>query len=141
MKTCYEKALELLGRRSHFRQELKAKLARRGDYEESEISQTLDRLAEGGHLDDRSTAEQLVAERLRRRPEGPRRLLAELLRRGVDGDVAQTVVDSAIDDELTLAEAAADRWRARSNAGEQALARHLTGRGFTPGAIRSVLDL
>ena len=63
--TCYNKALDLLSLRSHFQQELKYKLLRRG-YEEEEIEDVLERLIEKRFLDDRATAFEFARSRAAR---------------------------------------------------------------------------
>ncbi|MEM8997420.1 MAG: RecX family transcriptional regulator [Acidobacteriota bacterium] len=136
LDACMEKAVELLARRAHFRRELRRKLRTRG-FDELDVDTTLDRLSEQGHLDDRATAEFYVAGRLRRGGFGPRRLEAELMERGVDGDEARAVVTAAVGDEAALAGAAADRWL-RTNgrrATPQALGRHLERAGFRTGLV------
>ncbi|MEO1084780.1 MAG: regulatory protein RecX [Acidobacteriota bacterium] len=133
---CTEKAVDLLARRAHFRRELRRKLSTRG-FDELDIEETLDHLAEQGHIDDRATAEFYVAGRLRRGGFGPRRLEAELMERGVDGDEARAVVEAAVGDEAALAEAAAERWlRSKgTRATPQALGRHLERAGFRTGLV------
>ncbi|MEO1368308.1 MAG: RecX family transcriptional regulator [Acidobacteriota bacterium] len=136
LDACVEKAVELLARRAHFERELRRKLHTRG-FDDLDIDTTLDRLTEQGHLDDRATAELYVAGRLRRGGFGPRRLEAELMERGVDGDEARAVVTAAVGDEAALADAAADRWlRTKgSRATPQALGRHLERAGFRTGLV------
>jgi regulatory protein len=145
-KTCGQKALDYLSRRSHFERELERKL-RRG-YDDDEVAETLERLRAQGFVDDRRTAAEFVRGRLARAPEGRRKLRAELARRGVTGDVAAEVLDELTeDDDTDLARQAAERWRrTRSRPGRAAdleraaLGRHLAGRGFSERAIWSVLD-
>lgn len=140
-RSCYNKALDLLSRRPHFRRELAAKLEER-EYDDDEIDDALDRLEERNMLDDRRTARDFVAHRLEREPLGRWRLLAELDRRGAPDDAAQEAVDALYpDDDSELAAAAAARW-SRRRAGRPtpaALARHLERRGFTQRAIFTVL--
>lgn len=141
---CWNKALDLLARRSHFRRELEAKLASRG-YGEEEVSETLERLAERGWLDDRKTARELVSQRLERGPVGRARLLAELGRKGVDAELAKEVVaDLVPDDDRQAARQAARVWLARHpsdlSAQPAALARHLERKGFSRRAIFTALE-
>lgn len=148
-KSCREKALDLLSRRSHFHRELERKLVQRG-YDEFEIEETLEWLAAGGYVDDTRTAEEFVAGRLRRGPVGPMKLLAQLKQRGVEHDVAQRVLDEALTDgDFELARQAADRRLLRVAEPEDAeerhkllasVARHLEGKGFSSGSIGRVLD-
>ncbi len=146
-KSCGQKALDLLSRRSHFERELERKLTRRG-YDDAEVAETLERLRGQGLVDDRRTAGEFVRSRLSRAPEGRRRLRAELARRGVAGEVITEVLDQETDDDdRDLARQAAERWRrTRSRPGRSrdlekaALARHLAGRGFSQRAVYAVLE-
>ena len=150
-KTCREKALDLLSRRSHFHRELERKLVQRG-YDEFEIEETLGWLKSGGYVDDARTAEEFVAGRLRRGPMGPMKLLAQLQQRGVERDVAQQILDDALPDgDFDLANEAAERKLVRFAEPEDredrhklltSVARHLEGKGFSSGSIgRVVADL
>lgn len=134
--SCYDKAVDLLARRAHFRLELERKLGARG-FDAGEIDEAIARLVELGYLDERMTAEHYVAGRLRRGDFGPRRLEAELRQRGLDGDVAREVVRAQIDDESALAGRAAERWlRVKAGrASPAALARHLERAGFSSALV------
>ena len=154
--SCHRKAMDLLARRSHFRAELGAKLTQRG-YEESEVATTLERLSGQGFLDDRRTAEEFLRSRLGRKASGRRKLRHELMRRGVDAELADEVLNAAVDDdhEVELARQAAERWwsrRGESSVAEgdddswearqairSTLARHLERRGFAGRAIVEAL--
>lgn len=142
--SCYDKALDLLSRRSHLRRELIYKLNRR-EYSEEEIESTLERLEARGFLDDLATSKEWVASRLARGPEGRLRLLAGLVRRGASREVAEEALAELNDeDETALVQQAAERWWTRRSRGERekdraALARHLERRGFPRHAIVSVL--
>ncbi len=131
--------MDLLARRPHFRRELERKLAQR-DYDEDDVTATLDRPAEQGLLDDAKTAEGFVAHRLDREPVGRWRLLAELARRGADEDDARRAVDAHVeDDDRDLARRAAERYLRRAAVTPEKLARHLERRGFSRRAIVTVL--
>lgn len=144
MKSCFEKAVELLGRRAHFRRELELKLVRRG-YEKDEVKATLDRLQDLKYLDEERTAEAFVEARAERAPAGRPLMRSELVRRGA----ARTVVEGALEgiDEAAAAKVAAERFlrrRHRPAENEQdrqkALLRHLASRGFPGHLVRKVLD-
>ncbi|HEX2223318.1 MAG TPA: regulatory protein RecX [Thermoanaerobaculia bacterium] len=148
MASCYDKAVQLLAVRSHFRAELAAKLARRG-YSEDEVAAALDRLTAEGYLDDRRAAEELTAARIERGGEGRRRLRAELARRGVASEVVEeTVAALTPEDDLPAAREAARRWSSRRGSSGRgrdpraeaaSLARHLERKGFSHRAIVAVL--
>jgi len=138
----YDKAVELLARRAHFRRELAVKLAARG-YPDEEIEETLARLAAHGYLDERDTARQWLEARLARGPEGRIRLAAELSRRGAEPEVVDEVLAERLpEDDREAARQAAERWRARRSGAPRpdALARHLERKGFSPRAIRELLE-
>ena len=141
--------MDLLARRSHFRAELVGKLGRKG-YESEEIEAALDRLTEQGLIDDHRTAEEFVRSRLARQPTGRFKIQQDLMRRGVDADLAESVLSRMLDGEAELERAreAAERWwvrrapviedeedwEARRNR-RAALTRHLERRGFARHAI------
>lgn len=144
MKSCFEKAVELLGRRAHFRRELELKLARRG-YALDEVKATLDRLQDLKYIDDEKTAGSFVEARAERAPAGKPLLKNELVRRGA----ARTVVAGALEglDEAAAAKEAAERFlRRRQRPSEteedrqKALLRHLASRGFPGHLVRKVMD-
>jgi len=136
--SCYDKAVQLLAARPHFRQELAAKLRQRG-FPGEEIETALDRLAEQGYLDDRAAARSLVESRAAR-GEGRARLRAELLRRGAPEDAAEeTLAELTPEDDLPAAREAAERWERQGGRDPRALARHLDRKGFSRRAIVAVL--
>lgn len=137
--SAYQKGVQLLAARPHFRRELAAKLARRG-FEEVEVEAVLDRLSEQGYLDDLKTARDFASQRAAR-GEGRVRLLAELLRRGAPSEVAEQVAAEALpENDLPAALEAASRWRAKGGTDPGALARHLQRKGFSPRAIVAALQ-
>ncbi|HTQ79057.1 MAG TPA: regulatory protein RecX [Thermoanaerobaculia bacterium] len=139
MKGAYEKAVDLLSARPHFRRELAVKLAARR-FPAAEIEAALDRLTEERYLDDRATAESFVRSRLERGPEGRLRLAAELGRRGAPAEVAAETLDALLpEDDLAAARAAAARWARGGKDDPAALSRHLARKGFSPRAIFTLL--
>ncbi len=139
--TCYDKAVQLLGSRPHFRRELQAKLAQRG-FPTDETDAVLDRLTAQGYLDDRKTALAFVEKRLERGAEGKLRLRAELEKRGAPSEaVSEALAALAPDDDRAPAREAAERWFRLHPRGEAAaLARHLARKGFTRRAIVAALN-
>jgi regulatory protein len=142
-RPCYDQAAQLLGQRAHFERELGQKLSRRG-YPPDEVTAAIARLRREGHLDDRRTAGEWLRVR-RRRGDGPRRLVAGLVRRGLDrGSIEQLVAGDEPDAEVAGARQVAERWLARQSgrgaAAPAKLARHLDRRGFGRRAILNVLD-
>jgi regulatory protein len=135
--TCYQKAVQLLAARPHFRAELAGKLSRRG-YPPEEIDAALDRLTEQGYLDDREAAAGFVEGRLGR-GEGRARLQAELAKRGVSEEAIEEALGRLPEDDLPAAREAADTWERRGGTDLAALARHLARKGFSHRAIVAVL--
>jgi regulatory protein len=137
---CYDKAVQLLSRRPHFRRQLQAKLEQR-EYPREEIEATLERLADLGFLDERRCAEEFVELRLRRSPVGRRRLRGELLQRGADAELVEATLDRTLPaDDLEPARVAAARWARGRSVDRAALARFLDRQGFSQRAILRLLD-
>jgi regulatory protein len=131
----FQKAVELLGRRSHFRRELEAKLVQRG-YDPSEVAETLTRLADRDLIDDRRTAREYVRGRLARKALGRPRLAHELRQRGVDSEAAEEALAELYpDDDLDLARRAARGARGS----RETVARRLDRLGFSGRSIVAVL--
>lgn len=137
---CFDKALDLLSRRPHFRRELEGKLSKRG-FGTDEVESALDRAAESGLLDELECARELARVRVERRHEGPAKLLATLTRRGSDSDTARQVVaeyySNGEDEQL---QRAATLWLRRNAWNRDRLARHLSRKGFSGHSIVSALN-
>jgi len=139
--SAYEKALQLLAARAHFREELARKLAARG-YPEDEISAALDRLAGEGYLDDEKAAAGFVAGRLAKGALGRTRLRAELQAHGAAAGAIDAALAALPDDDLPAAREAAARYARRHRGARPdpaALARHLARKGFSRRAIVALL--
>jgi regulatory protein len=138
--TPYQKALQLLATRAHFRRELEAKLRQRR-YPEEEIEAALAKLTAEGYLDDRATARVFVESRQERASEGRTRLRAELVKRGAPDDAVEAALaELTPEDDLPAAREAAESWRRKGGVDPRALARHLERKGFSRRAIVSVLN-
>lgn len=134
-----EKAAQLLALRPHFRRELEVKLARAG-YEPAETAEALDRLARLRLLDDAALARSFVETTARRKGWGRLRVAQELARRGAPDTAAEAALALvSADADLEAAREAARRWRRRGAGKPEALARHLSRRGFASSAIFKVL--
>lgn len=139
-QACFEKALQLLSRRPHFRRELERKLLMR-EFEREDVVAALDRAAEKGFLDDLECARELARVRVERRQEGPAKVLATLTRRGSDSETARQVVGEWFaggEDEAM--KAAASKWLRRHEWDADRLARHLSRKGYSKGAILANLS-
>jgi regulatory protein len=138
-----EKAIELLARSEHSRFLLSRKLLQR-EFPEGVIRDALDRLEGRGYLDDRRFAEQWVASRVRRRPEGETALVAGLQARGVDGGLAREVVEAfkgEFPEELERAiERAGARILRKSGVDAAELREKLHRRGFRASDVTAYIE-
>lgn len=101
---CRQKALDLLAMREHSRKELELKLYRK-EFPKEIIDTELGRLAHEGLLSDRRFAEQFIASRQRKNPEGSILLTQRLLQRGVDRALAEDAVHAWFSDDTSASEA------------------------------------
>ncbi len=99
-----EKAVALLGRRAHSVQELRRKLLQRGCSPEY-IEPLLDELQQRGYLDDRAFARAFIQSHMKSRAWGPRRLHAELIKRGVERTLIEETLASLLEEEQLFARA------------------------------------
>lgn len=88
---CYDRATDALARRARSRADLERWLRQRG-HARDDIMAATDRLAGLGLLDDVAFAQAFVRSRIVGRGFGPRRVVAELGRHGVDRRVADRVL-------------------------------------------------
>lgn len=137
--SAFERALRMLERRPHFEREVELKLSRAG-YEADEIAAAGARLRALGYLDDATLAKSFAATLAARKRHGVARIRQELLRRGAPAPaVAAALAGADPEAELARAREAAERWRRRSAAAPDALARHLARKGFDRRVIFTVL--
>ena len=133
--------LGLLARREHSVEELRGKLASRG-YEAKEVETTLHHLVERGLLSDERFAEAFLRSR-RKRGQGPLKIRAQLMQRGVSADMIDAALSGAGVDWERCADAARRRRfgdsppAGRSERARQA--RFLTARGFSSGQVAEAL--
>ncbi len=90
-----EEALGLISRKPRTVAELREALSGR-DHAADAIDEAVAHLVERGWLDDLELATDFIVVRARRLGHGPRRLLGDLHRRGVDPHVARTAWDQAV---------------------------------------------
>ncbi|MCZ0953803.1 MAG: regulatory protein RecX [Rhodospirillaceae bacterium] len=142
-RACRKQALDLLARREHSRLELRRKLLARSHAEDL-VDEVLDRLQQERLLDEARFAEQFVRSRTGR-GQGPAKIRAQLLQRGVGELLIDTALAEAECDWAALAAAARrkrfgaaspDAYRERARQ-----ARFLKSRGFEYGQIQAALDL
>lgn len=145
---CYDKALDALARRARSRVELSRWLRER-EFTEAEIAPACDKLEALGLLHDEEYARSFARSRLAPgRGMGPRRVAAELARRGVARGTVDAVMreledDGTADESASIDTVAARKLRTMQGLEPEVVKRRLYGflarRGFSGGAIRSVL--
>ena len=97
VEALYEYAVKALGRRSLTAVELRSRLRRRAA-REGDVEEVVGRLADVGYLDDANLAESYSRFRREYEALGPKRVLRELERRGVEPGVAEGAVENAYQD-------------------------------------------
>jgi len=142
-----EAALRLLGHRARSRAELRKRLIGR-KYPPPAVEACIERLAAAGLLDDERFAQDVVTDRLRHKPKGRSGLRRDLLVKGIDPATAERVVRQVVTDEgeteLSLARAAARKFRSRPGepppATRRRLGQFLQRRGFSSESITAVVE-
>lgn len=132
-------AIRLLSGKRLTKAQLAAKLRDRG-YEPHSVTQAVAVCEERRYVDDRTYAQLYVKSVLDRKPVGRMRLLHDLLRHGVDGDLAHEVIDEFEgDDEERIDRALAKLEAIRPQDGYEQLGRRLERQGFTAPQIAKAL--
>ena len=143
LRACRKQALDLLARREHGRLELRRKLLARS-HAEGVADEVLGRLEREGLLDESRFAEQFVRSRTGR-GQGPAKIRAQLLQRGVGESLIDTALAEAECDWVALASAARRKRFGAASPGAYRervrQARFLKSRGFEFGQIQAALDL
>lgn len=141
-------ALSYLSHRPRSRAEVRRHL-RGKDFAEPAVEHALARCEELGYLDDREFAAGWARDRIRLKPRGRLRLVAELRQKGVSEGDAEAGVDRAFREaEVTerdlLERAARKRWESRRSDDPRTVRRRVSGylkrRGFPFHEIREVVD-
>ena len=133
----YAAALRALAAQRLTELQLRRKLERKG-HADDEISSAVARCKGEGFVDDRLFA-QLYVER-KQKAVGDARLVAELVRKGIDRDAAAIAVSNGSSDESSRVEAAlAKIVRTKPRAGYGSLARALERLGFPASRIYTAL--
>lgn len=143
---CFNKAAHLLTLRPHSRAELFAKL-RRQEWADGVVEAVVDDLTHMGYLNDADFARAKARNSIEQKRHGKRRAFLELIRAGVDGDVANQAVaevygqSDAKQIALELAEKYAPRLaRFDRQTARRRLAGMLARRGYESDLIRNVLE-
>ncbi|MGE5610123.1 MAG: regulatory protein RecX [Bacillota bacterium] len=143
---CFDKATEYLGRRLHSRAELHKKLMRQ-EYGEDIVKAVLEELTRLGYVDDERFAKTKALSATQYKRQGRRRVFMELLKSGVQAEVANRALDDVFEevDSTALAKQLIVKQLPRLRKLDPAVAkRRLTGmlqrRGFDYDAIRPLID-
>jgi regulatory protein len=146
LRQAFDRALHFLGYRARSQAEVRRRLLQKG-YEEEIVDQVIDRLREGGLIDDSQFTEAWVRARTTGRGMGPRRIAWELRQKGVDAETVRDAV-GRIDEETELGLALnVGRQKAESVRGEpmpvarRKVAAALQRRGFSWEVTSRVLDM
>jgi len=143
------KALNFLSYRPRTLREISDRLVKYG-YEESIRDSVVEWLRDRGYVDDRAFAEQFAEERSLRKGYGPRRVAADLARKGIDRETSNSVLDKLqvyAPEEIAPAAVAkaAQRWaRLRNEEDPQKrkskLVQYLQRRGFQYSVAVEILE-
>jgi regulatory protein len=132
-------AIRLLSGRRLTKAQLAQKLRDRG-YDPASVEEALATCEERRYLDDRTFAQLHVKSVLDRKPVGRMRLLHDLLRQGIDGDLARDVLDEFTEGEEERIDRALAKLEAiRPYDGYEQLGRRLERQGFTAPEIAKAL--
>lgn len=142
-----ESAIVLLSYRPRSEKELRDRL-RRKEFPEEIIEGCLQELDRLKLLDDRTFAEMYTRDRLRQTPKGRSGLIADLRKKGIDREQAESAVEDCLEQaemsEVDLAREASKKFRWKSGEetfkAKRRMYAFLGRRGFSSDAIRSVLD-
>ncbi len=145
-KDAKSRALDLLTRRAHSVRELRDKLARAG-HEAGEIETALERLAELRLVDDRAVAYNHAQHRAREGKRARSWVRGELLRRGIDAELAEEALEDAFPPERAnesferaVRKLAGRRGVPEDREGRLRLARRLARAGFPSSQVNRILD-
>jgi regulatory protein len=133
------RALNLIGYRARSEGELRERLGRYG-YAPETIEAVIGRLGELAYLDDEEFARQRAQEKARKY--GPRRVSADLMKRGVGRELASRAVAGEFEGRSELEDARSAAARRYNGEGSEAKARRVYGflarRGYSAGVCAEV---
>ena len=142
----FDKATEYLGQRLHSRSELQRKLKRR-EYGDAVVDAVLENLERLGYLNDERFAHAKALSAAQHKHHGRRRAYVELVKSGVEQDVAHKALDDVYEahDSLAVARLLAQKQAPRLRKLDPPVARRrlvgmLLRRGFSYNDIRPVID-
>ena len=101
LRRAKSKALYLLNFRDYTRRDIAARLRSDKEYDEVSIEAALDYLTEIGAIDDARYAENMARHLINHKRYGRRRIVQELVAKGIDRDTAEEVLSQFDTDELS----------------------------------------
>ncbi len=142
-----QRALDYLAHKPRTEEEVRRKL-QRTDVPKPVVEDVVARLYELSYLDDEAYAQDYVRNRFASKKYGPVRIRRELVERGIERHLAETVVDDLFaekDVQAVAREHAEKRWARLADEEDprrrkQKLYRYLRRRGFTSATITPLLD-
>lgn len=130
---CYDKALATLGARARSAADLRRYLKTK-DFTDEQITPTIEKLTALGLLNDLEFARTFARARMvPSRGRGPRRIAAELARKGVARAISDQVLNELAEERAEQDEAAAERGEATRSGAEEAAAKKIRSlKGLEP---------
>jgi len=147
-ESTYDQALRLLEFRARTVDELRRKLLQKGRAS-AEVEEVLTRLSDQKLLDDADFARQFARAKIVNSDTSGRRIVQELMRKGVSRSIADEAVESlgereGIDPSAAIQRVAEKKWKSLAKLDaftrKRRLYAFLARRGFNPDEIRSALD-
>ncbi|WP_113906417.1 regulatory protein RecX [Aliidiomarina celeris] len=141
-KAIEERAVYLLSRREHSRMELQRKLTQKG-FEPDAVAQVLEQLEARNWQSDARFSSSFIRQKSQQR-QGPRKILAQLSERGVQGEAVQAELEAQNIDWFALArEALYRKFKVPAGTDPKERARRqrfLASRGFSMAHIRAAME-
>ena len=140
---CREQALKLISFKDRTEKELRDRLEEK-ECTEDEIEETIEFLKNYGYIDDARYARRFAADSIKLRNHGPGRIRTELLRKGIDRDTIEIVLEEMETDPREQLEAAMERRFSSADLGNPKERNRIFGyfarRGYSPRDIWGVIN-
>jgi len=151
----YDKAIKFLSFRPRSEKEVRDNLLQKlfktaeSDEEKKNFAKSVDtvvnKLKKLGQIDDRAFANWWYEQRVRFKKISPRLIKAELLKKGIEKDLVEEVVQLTLSDQLNLAKEAAKKkadslQKFETKVFREKLGRYLASKGFDWDVIKKVVD-
>lgn len=139
VRRAYNCAVSLLSRRDHSKKELLRKLREKGYGNGAQVA--LEKLEQGGYIDDERFCRLYASELVRLKGYGKRRIEQELCLKGVDRDIIYTVLNEFLFDGNLLSDIIKKKYLSKMSdeKGRQKAVNALLRLGYSYGEIRDAL--